>query len=481
MGLTVISVSLQEIAASAHLRLGAGYHTYLHEELPATFRKAKTPFRPFGSLVTHIRNGENVDRASYSPIDTDHLYLTVNNVAQNQLSFNNVIHLDDKSAATLTSSRLKPGDIILTRTGGGSGESLDRTPGLCALFPDTQEVTVIPSGYLIVLNVDEAQADARFVCYYLNSLPVRRFFDVMAVGKRQKNLSQPSVKALPFPATSKTDQSRIADQIEAEVWLRIQALSASLRPLEDVIDEVLIRHGIKGPAGESNSHPWFFATNLTAIAGNNVLRCGPLYRAFWDVRGGHLFTNPAPSHQIVPLGQLASVAQTVMAKKGILPEEAILVELDDIEQATGRILEYRDAVLEIDSDKVVFGHSDLLTSKLRPYLRYTILNDPTLPLIGTTELVPISVQPHRVLPQYLQFLLLSRDYAQAATMIMYGKEHPRIHMDDFLRLRVPNPPIPLQQIIVDELEAARLEQFRYLDDIRRLRSELGERIWAELP
>jgi hypothetical protein len=479
VALTIVPVSLRDIAASAHLRLGADYHTYVRQGLPSTFLSPKTSFRPFGSLLAHIRNGENVDRASYSPTETDYLYLTVNNVAPNELSLRNAIHLDDIAAGMLAPSKLKQGDIILTRTGGGSGESLDRTPGLAALFPDTPELTAIPSGYLIVLNVDQSQADDRFVSYYLNSPPVRRFFDVMAVGKRQKNLSQESVKALPFPSISKMEQRRIADQIDTEIWSCIRPLVSSLRPLDDLIDEVLIRYDLKAPT-DTDSQQRFFPTTLAAIAGNNVLRCGPLYRAFWDLRGGHLFTKGPASCPTVPLQELASLAQTGIAKKGTLPEEAILIELDDIEQGTGRILTYRDPVSEIESDKVLFAHSDLLTSKLRPYLRYTVLNDPALPLIGSTELVPISVKKDRALPQYLQYLLLSKDYAQAVTMLMYGKEHPRIDMNDLLHVIVPNPPIPLQQAIVDELEVARQEQFRCLDEICRLRLQVVQRVWTEL-
>ena len=107
---------------------------------------------------------------------------------------------------------------------------------------------------------------------------------------------------------------------------------------------------------------------------------------------------------------------------------------------------------EINSDKVIFGDSDLFTSKLRPYLGYTILNDRSKLHIGTTELLPFKVK-EAVSPEFVRYLLLRNEYLVKSTYLMYGKEHPRIQIEDILRIMVPKVPQLLQETIVQEIKA----------------------------
>ncbi|MGB3906796.1 MAG: hypothetical protein WBB22_17965, partial [Anaerolineae bacterium] len=68
------------------------------------------------------------------------------------------------------------------------------------------------------------------------------------------------------------------------------------------------------------------------------------------------------------LSELMQPYPATLLPKGPLDEECILIELDDIESLTGRLLTEDRVVTQVGSSKVVFGDCDLLVGKLRPYL-----------------------------------------------------------------------------------------------------------------
>jgi restriction endonuclease S subunit len=61
---------------------------------------------------------------------------------------------------------------------------------------------------------------------------------------------------------------------------------------------------------------------------------------------------------------------------------------------------------------------------------------------------------------------------------MSGKEHPRIHPNDLLNIKVPIPDkIKLQERIVDEIKAEESKTFEYKQEIRRLGAEIDKVIY----
>lgn len=170
------------------------------------------------------------------------------------------------------------------------------------------------------------------------------------------------------------------------------------------------------------------------ISNHANLRCDAKYRLFWGITGDTLYPNSiVPCHPI----RLATVPHRIKKlKKGILSSEFELIELEDVEKHTGNVIS-SNPVTQIQSDKLVFGDADVLTTRLRPYLGKTILNDRQRPLLGTTEWIPIKVDPDRLHPKLLKYCLLSSVYIDNAERLLSGKEHPRVAESDILSLRVP--------------------------------------------
>ena len=149
------------------------------------------------------------------------------------------------------------------------------------------------------------------------------------------------------------------------------------------------------------------------------------------------------------IGQLSIPSTAKVVKKGDLAQAAHLIDLENV-GPWGAVSDL-DEVTTIGSNRLAFGDCDVLTSKLRPYLGKTIHN--TYPDgIGTTEWVPLKVDPKQFNPRLLGYLLQSQHYVAMSSAFMAGKEHPRINPEDILSLQVPLPPMPEQDLLTKALD-----------------------------
>jgi len=167
-------------------------------------------------------------------------------------------------------------------------------------------------------------------------------------------------------------------------------------------------------------------------------------------------------------------------KKGILDQLYILLDLEQLEAKTGRILDENNEVEEIGSDKVLFGDADIIISKIDPYLAYVFINDKSKNYIGTTELVPFKIISGIINIHYLKYCLLSNEYIVKSSLIMYGKRHPRIHLKDLLAIKIPLPDLKIQQKIVSDIQQREEKSNQYKEQIKKLREEIDDLIYQRL-
>lgn len=172
---------------------------------------------------------------------------------------------------------------------------------------------------------------------------------------------------------------------------------------------------------------------------------------------------PESSLPQASLGDLALPLSCGIARKGVLDEPALQVDLEHVSR--WGFVSGAAEVSEIGSDKLRFGDADLLTTKLRPYLGKTILNEFD-GAIGTTEWIPLRVDRERLRPKLLFHLMQTRRYTALASLFMSGKEHPRISPDMLLRFRVPLLEITAQDALVAEMDAMNAT-------VRALESQVG--------
>ena len=152
------------------------------------------------------------------------------------------------------------------------------------------------------------------------------------------------------------------------------------------------------------------------------------------------------------LGEITNFGLTTKLES--IPEDAWILDLEDIEKDTSRLLQRaRFSERKSLSDKNSFAKGDVLYGKLRPYLNKVIVADEAG--VCTTEILPFrcygSFEPH-----YFKCSLKSPYFLGYVNSKSYGMKMPRLGTENGRQALFPLPPLAEQHRIVakvDELMA----------------------------
>ena len=146
--------------------------------------------------------------------------------------------------------------------------------------------------------------------------------------------------------------------------------------------------------------------------------------------------------------------------------------LDQIESGTGLIInKLIKPAGEAGSSTYVFDDTNVLYSKLRPYLNKVV--SPREAGIATTELVPLRPRAELVDREYLAYYLRSPAFVRFASATVAGAKMPRIIMKKFWDHEVPLPPLREQLRIIEILKD--------VDKLRKQRTEANTKANRILP
>ena len=146
-----------------------------------------------------------------------------------------------------------------------------------------------------------------------------------------------------------------------------------------------------------------------------------------------------------------------------LTQDRWLLELEDIEKDTSRIVErLRVSDRDSQSTKSEFAIGDILYGKLRPYLNKVVVADE--PGYSTTEIV--AIRPFlKLCSEYCALAFRRPDFVAYVERLGRGTKMPRLRTPDAIVAAFPLPPLAEQRRIVakvdelmglcDRLEAAR--------------------------
>ena len=172
------------------------------------------------------------------------------------------------------------------------------------------------------------------------------------------------------------------------------------------------------------------------------------------------------SWQWAALGNLFLYDAGIKREPKALNPELWLLELEDVEKDTGRLLaRITVAERESKSTKSEFRVDDILYGKLRPYLNKVLVADK--PGYSTTEIV--ALRPYIPLcSKYCALALRRPDFVNYVTQLGQGTKMPRLRTEDAVVAPFPLPPLAEQHRIVakvdelmalcDRLETARKER-----------------------
>ena len=157
-----------------------------------------------------------------------------------------------------------------------------------------------------------------------------------------------------------------------------------------------------------------------------------------------------PSWAVTTLGTVTDYGKTVKVEPAEIPADAWVLELEDIEKDSSRILQrLTQSQRQSLSTKNRFDAGDVLYGKLRPYLNKVVIAD--APGFCTTEIVPVQAGPaleRRYLFHWLKHPAFLK-YVEAAS---HGMNMPRLGTDAGRAAPLVVAPRPEQTRIADQLD-----------------------------
>ncbi len=150
------------------------------------------------------------------------------------------------------------------------------------------------------------------------------------------------------------------------------------------------------------------------------------------------------------LGEIAPINQGVVPNN----DQYWLLNLDMVESNTGTVLDYvyvDDS--QIGASTVSFDTSNVLYSKLRPYLNKVVLPDRAG--YATSEMLPLKPDEKIIIREYLTYFLRSPHFVNYINEKTSGAKMPRANISDLKSYEIDCPPVMEQQRIVLQFDSIR--------------------------
>jgi type I restriction enzyme M protein len=192
---------------------------------------------------------------------------------------------------------------------------------------------------------------------------------------------------------------------------------------------------LRGPQHEPSDRFGFW-TNLQNVASRDGFRLDPKYRWLWDFEEGVAHGTIDNAEE---LRSVLEIVKLQKVKKGKLENSTQLIDLEHVESRQALQVSNVPNVEIVGSEKVRFENSELVFSKLEPYLAKIIVEPPSAAL-GSTEWVGMKRIEGVEIPLYvLAYLLMTPGLCDAYQRLQGGKRHARLDPEEILDLRVQLP------------------------------------------
>lgn len=342
-----------------------------------------------------------------------------------------------------------------------------------ALVTEDGDNLIASTGFFVARSAQGI--DYRYTFYLLTSPYVVQGLNTYMKGDNSPSIHGTHVENYLYPLPPATEQHRIVDALERQLK-QLDILRESHRRMRRILHETptslrqrLLQAAIEGKlvAQDPKEEPASallerIAKERAALPGKRKAapssrierRPDGIFELFpdgseKDISDEIPFDIPE-SWEWVRLGnycQYGGVQSSLVINE---PQDTWILDLEDIESQTGKILHYIYlAQRKSSSSKYRFSKGMVLYSKLRPYLNKVVVAEKDG--YCTTEIVPVKLFAQAV-PEYLKIVLTSPEYLLQINSSAYGVKMPRANAELLNSLLIPIPPSDEQHRIVQRLE-----------------------------
>ena len=379
-------------------------------------------------VCTKIVDGDHNPPASEKG-PTEYLMISSKNILDGNLANLKDVRYLSRSVFQSCNQRtdLQLGDILLTTVG---------TLGRSCIFQGGHKLTFQRSVSVIspLINVE-------YIKVFFDSEYYQRYIEDNARGTAQKGFYLNQLESSLIPVPPIAEQKRIVDK--ANLFLVLcQEIQKSEECIHADIEKakasilVLATHGELVPQDPSEEP----ALDL-------LKRINPGFHCSHNLH----YEGTLPQGWIVcTLGEISNYGQCVSVSVDEIDETAWVLELEDIEKDTGRVLQrLTKKDRSISGIRHKFQRGQLLFSKLRTYLNKVLIAYEDG--FCTTEIIPIT-PINGIDSSYLNIVLRSPYFLNYTARCGHGVKMPRLGTNDARKAVIPIPPIKEQHRIVQKTE-----------------------------
>jgi len=229
MVVTRTELSLTDVAEEQNNRFDQ--KRYLAEKKFSEFVSEFDELQPLGHFTKSICNGQDFKTDFYSQIETNILYISVNQISSGilgKLYWDDITYLDVEDDKIGVEAEVD--DILITRSGSYPGIAWRVTEEYL------DDYRIVPSGFVQRLRLKEGiDIVPEFIAAYLNSPPVKMLTQAFACGKEQLNISQDYITSIPVPILSKERQQAVINGVTG--------YQTRIEQIQKLVQELKIKQG----------------------------------------------------------------------------------------------------------------------------------------------------------------------------------------------------------------------------------------------
>ncbi|SBW13898.1 hypothetical protein BR10RB9215_C10714 [Brucella sp. 10RB9215] len=377
------------------------------------------------SQLLDFQNGFNAEKSSYGTGVPFANVLEV--ITKSHLMEGDIPGRVAVNANQLQAFLVRPGDILFNRT----SETQDEL-GLASVYVGSTQI--IFGGFVIRGRIKSNRLNATCAGYLLRAPAVRRQIISRGQGAVRANIGQSELGSVMVPLPPAREQEAIAEGL-----------------------------------GDCNS---LIAEIETLIAKKRRIKHGAMQKLLF---GRMRLPGFSAKWKELNIGRIARIRNEKINTYGH-PLAETCIELEDIEQTSGRLIAYSDARGR-QATKYKFAVGDILFGRLRPYLRKFWRADRAG--VCSTEIWPLTPSSQELDAGFLAHIVQTDAFIEAASAA-YGTHMPRADWKSLSDLSLSLPPTIEEQSAIADILSTMDEEISALENELLKAREIRQGMMHEL-
>ncbi len=377
-------------------------------------------------------------------------FLSVKDISKGKIDFSNTQFVSEETYENASyGSKPHKGDILFGRVGTiGKPQIIDSDDKFCIF---------VSLGFL---RDHTDLLNKKYICSWMESQLFWKQVYTMVKGATVKNLNTSWLSDFLIPLPPLAEQKRIVAKIE-ELMPYVEQYDKAYTEVGELnkkfpedMQKSILQYAIQGKLVEQREEDGTAEELYQKIQAEKekLIKEGNIKKekALPEITEDEIPFDIPASWKWVRLGELCNYGKCNSIPVTKIPNDAWILDLEDIEKDSGRVLnKKRMRDIKSSSSKHIFNEGNILYSKLRPYLNKVVIADEDG--YSTSEILPLDFGMN-IYNRYAQIVLMNPYFINYTVKCSYGVKMPRLGTTDGQMAVFPLPPLYEQKRIVEKIE-----------------------------